>query len=338
MITFGVTVLPDPPFSRFLELVQLSEKHGFEYAWTYDSHILWQESYATLPIVADHTERIKLGHFVTNPGIRDATIAASWYATMQDLSNGRMVMGIGRGDSSRRVVGLKPVKVADFEARCAMLKELMNGRKVSWNDKELELTWVRSELPEIEMWIAGYGPKALAVAGRVGDGVIIQLADPQIIQWIMETARKSAEEAGRDPAALKCIVGAPSKVTDDLTKAREEVRWFPAMVSNHVMDLIEKYGFDSEIPAALTDYVKARKFYDYKDHSRVGAAHGEFVTDEICDRFTVIGNVEQCVEKLSELESVGVDQFNIYLMTHGQEETLQAYGDEIIPEFSGVAA
>jgi len=338
MITFGVTVLPDPPFSRFLELVQLSEKHGFEYAWTYDSHILWQESYATLPIVADHTERIKLGHFFTNPGIRDATITASWYATMQDLSNGRMVMGIGRGDSSRRVVGLKPVKVAEFEARCAMMKELMNGRKVAWNDKELELTWVRSELPEIEMWIAGYGPKALAVAGRVGDGVIIQLADPQIIQWIMDTARKSAQEAGRDPSALKCIVGAPSKVTDDLAKAREEVRWFPAMVSNHVMDLIEKYGFDSEIPAALTEYVKARKFYDYKDHSRVGAAHGEFVTDEICDRFTVIGNVEQCVEKLRELDSVGVDQFNIYLMTHGQEETLQAYGDEIIPEFSKVAA
>jgi probable F420-dependent oxidoreductase len=338
MLTFGVTVLPDPPFSRFLELVQLSEKHGFEYAWTYDSHILWQESYATLPIVADRTERIKLGHFVTNPGIRDATITASWYATMQDLSNGRMVMGIGRGDSSRRVVGLKPVKVADFEARCAMMKELMNGRKVAWNDKELELTWVRSELPEIEMWIAGYGPKALAVAGRVGDGVIIQLADPQIIQWIMDTARKSAEEAGRDPSALKCIVGAPSKVTDDLPKARDEVRWFPAMVSNHVMDLIEKYGFESEIPAALTDYVKARKFYDYKDHSRVGAAHGEFVTDEIAERFTVIGNVEECVAKLRELESVGVDQFNIYLMTHGQEETLAAYGDEIIPEFAQVAA
>jgi probable F420-dependent oxidoreductase len=338
MITFGVTVLPDPPFSRFLELVKLSEKHGFEYAWTYDSHILWQESYATLPVVADHTERIKLGHFVTNPGIRDATVTASWYATMQDLSNGRMVMGIGRGDSSRRVVGLKPVKVADFEARCAMMKDLMNGRKVEWNEKELELTWVRDELPDIEMWIAGYGPKALAVAGRVGDGVIIQLADPQIIQWIMDTARKSAEEAGRDPSALKCIVGAPSKVTDDLPKAREEVKWFPAMVSNHVMDLIEKYGFDSEIPAALTEYVKARKFYDYKDHSRVGAAHGEFVTDEICDRFTVIGNVEQCIEKLKELESVGVDQFNIYLMTHGQEETLKAYGDEIIPQFTKVAA
>jgi probable F420-dependent oxidoreductase len=257
---------------------------------------------------------------------------------MQDLSNGRMVMGIGRGDSSRRVVGLKPVRVAEFEARCRMIRDLMNGRKVEWNEKELELSWARKELPQIPMWVAGYGPKALGVAGRVGDGVIIQLADPVIIQWIMDTARKAAEEAGRDPSELKCIVGAPSHISDDLADARDQVRWFPAMVSNHVMDLIEKYGWESEIPEALTDYVKARKFYDYKDHSRVGAAHGEFVTDEICDRFCVLGTAEQATDKLRELEAVGVDQFNIYLMTHSQEETLAAYGDEIIPQFAGVTA
>src|SRR5213080_1946092 len=337
-LTFGMTVMPDPPFSRMLELMQLAEQNGFEHGWTYDSHILWQESYALLPLVADKTERIKLGHCVTNPGIRDPTITASWYATMQDLSGGRMVMGIGRGDSSRRVVGLKPVKVAEFERRLRMMKELMNGRQVEWNEKELTLEWAKG-LPEIPMHVAGYGPRALAVAGRVGDGVIIQLADPQIIQWIMGTARAAAEEAGRDPDALQCIVCAPSHVSDDLADAREQVRWFPAMVSNHVMDLIERYGENSdEIPAALTDYVKARKFYDYKDHSRVGAKHGEFVTDEICDRFCVLGTPEQIAEKLRELESVGVDQFDVYLMTKGADETLAAYGTEIIPQFSGVAA
>jgi probable F420-dependent oxidoreductase len=338
MLSFGVTVLPDPPYARMIELMQFAERQGFEFAWTYDSHILWQESYATLALAADKTERIKLGHFVTNPGIRDPTITASWYATMQDISNGRMVMGIGRGDSSRRVVGLQPVKVAEFENRCRMIKDLMNGRAVEWNGKDLKLEWARTEHGEIPMWIAGYGPKALAVAGRVADGVIIQLADPQIIQWIMDTARAAAEEAGRDPSELKCIVGAPSHITDDIESAREQVRWFPAMVSNHVMDLIERYGWESEIPAALTDYVKARKFYDYKEHSRVGARHGEFVTDEICDRFCVLGNAEQATKKLKELESVGVDQFNVYLMTHSQEETLEAYGKEIIPQFEGVAA
>ena len=339
MLRFGVTVLPDPPYTRLVEVLQQGERLGFEYGWTYDSHILWQESYALLAIAGTQTESLKLGHCVTNPGIRDPTITASWYATMHDITNGRMVMGIGRGDSSRRVVGLKPVKVDEFERRLRMIKDLMNGRPVEWNGKELELKWVRKELPEIPMHVAGYGPRALGVAGRVGDGVIIQLADPQIIRWIMETARKAAEEEGRDPDALQCIVCAPSHVSADLADAREQVRWFPAMVSNHVMDLIERYGENSdEIPTALTEYVKARKFYDYKEHSRVGARHGEFVTDEICDRFCVLGTPDQITEKLRELESIGVDQLDIYLMTKGQDETLEAYGKEIIPQFTGVTA
>src|SRR5256886_11263662 len=339
MLSFGVTVLPDPPYPRFLELIRLAESHGFECGWTYDSHVLWQESAPLLALAARDTSKIKLGHFVTSPGTREPTVLASAYATLHDLSDGRMVMGIGRGDSARRYIGQQPVKVAEFERRVAMIRDFMNGRPVTWNDKELQLKWVRPELPEIPMWVAGYGPKALAVAGRVGDGVIIQLADPEIISWIMDTARRAAKEAGRDPSQLKCIVGAPSHVTDDLADARDQVRWFPAMVSNHVMDLIEPYGGDGRsAPQAPTHYVQARKFYDYNDHSRVGAAHGEFVTDEICDRFCVIGNAEQINAKLKELESVGVDQFNVDLMTHGQEETLQAYGDEIIPDFAGVAA
>ena len=336
-ISFGVTVLPDPPYTRFLDLIQMAEEQGFEYGWTYDSHVLWHESTPLLAVAAERTERMKLGHFVTNPGTREPTVLASMYATLHVMSGGRMVMGIGRGDSARRVIGLKPVKVAEFEEACRMIKEFMNGRPVEWNGKELRLEWALPE-PPIPLHVAGYGPKALGVAGRVGDSVIIQLADPVIIEWIMATARKAAEEAGRDPDALECIVGAPSHVSDDLADAREQVRWFPAMVSNHVMDLIERYGWDSEIPKELTDFVKARKFYDYKDHSRVGAKHGEFVTDEICDRFCVIGTPDACATKLRQLEAVGVDQFNIYLMTHGQEETLRAYGADVIPQFTGVAA
>src|SRR4051812_5435622 len=106
MLSFGVTVMPDPPHSRMIELLQRAEACGFEYGWTYDSHILWQGAFALLPLPAAATGRLKLGHCVTTPGIREPTVTASWYATMQDISSGRMVMGIGRGDSSRRVVGL----------------------------------------------------------------------------------------------------------------------------------------------------------------------------------------------------------------------------------------
>jgi probable F420-dependent oxidoreductase len=337
-LSFGVTALPDPPHSRLVEIFALAERLGFEYAWTYDSHVLWQESTPILALAAKATERIKLGHMVTNPGTREPTVLGSMYATLHDISDGRMVMGIGRGDSARRYINQQPVPMKRFEQSCRMIKPFMNGERVAWNDTELQLSWVRADLPPIEMHVAGYGPRALAVAGRLGDGVIIQLADPDIIEWIMGTARAAAEEAGRDPAALKCIVSAPSHISDDIADAREQVRWFPAMVSNHVRDLVARYGADgSVVPRALTDYVPERTGYDYDEHSRVGASHGAFVSDEICDRFCVLGTAEQAAEKLAQLEAIGVDQFNIYLMTHGQEETLRAYGEEIIPRFGRVS-
>ena len=135
----------------------------------------------------------------------------------------------------------------------------MNGREVEWNDKELQLKWVRPELPEIPMWVAGYGPKALAVAGRVGrrrDHPARRPGDHPVDHG--HRAQAAAEEAGRDPSALKCIVCAPSHITDDIADAREQVRWFPAMVSNHVMDLIERYGYDVGDPARA-HRVRARR-------------------------------------------------------------------------------
>src|ERR1700759_697540 len=155
-ISFGVTVLPDPPFGRFLELLQLAEEAGFEYGWTYDSHVLWQESIPLLALAADRTSKLKLGHFATNPGTRDPTVLARAYATLHDIPEGRMVMGIGRGDSARRVIGLQPVKVAEFERDCRMIRDLMNGREVHWNDKDLKLTWARTDT-QIPMYVAGSG-------------------------------------------------------------------------------------------------------------------------------------------------------------------------------------
>jgi alkanesulfonate monooxygenase SsuD/methylene tetrahydromethanopterin reductase-like flavin-dependent oxidoreductase (luciferase family) len=168
--------------------------------------------------------------------------------------------------------------------------------------------------------------------------VIIQLADPDIVEWIVGQVRRAAEEAGRDPAELKVMCCAPAHVSGDIADACEQVRWFPAMVSNHVFDLLSKYD-RADLPASLTDYVERmqRESYDYSEHSRMGATHGEQVSDETCERFCVLGTAEQHAEKLRRLEAAGVDQWNIYLMTHGQEETLATYGEEIIPKFRAAA-
>ena len=331
-LSFGVTVLPDPPYTRFLELIRHAEANGFQYGWTYDSHVLWQESFPLLTMAVQATTTMKFGHCVTNPGTRDPTVTASFHATLNSIIPGRVVVMLGRGDSARRTIGLNPVKIAEFETATAVIRDMANGRDVTWNGKEIVLEWAK-DLPRIPVWVAGYGPRALGVAGRQSDGVVIQLADPDIIDWIMGQARDAGEKDGRPPDALAPIVCAPVSIGDDMAAARDTVRWFPAMVSNHVVDLLKRYD-QSMLPESLTSYLARREFYDYADHSRQGAKHGEFVDDETCDRFCMLGTVEDHIAKLRELEAHGVEQFNIYLMTGNREGILRAYGEHIIPLFN----
>ncbi len=331
MLRIGATILPDPPASRFVELVQLAEECGFDSAWTYDSHVLWQDGSVFLPLALAATERIRLGFCVTNPGTREPTTSASYHATLNSTFPGRIVHGIGRGDSARRTIGYDPVPVGEFRRSTALIRDLMNGRTVTLNDKEIRLEWAAGQ-PEIPIYVAGYGPKVLAVAGEEADGVIIQLADLDIIEWIMAQARAAATAAGRDASRLEPIVCAPVVLDEDRAAARELVRWFPAMVSNHVVDLLKRYD-QALLPPSLTAYLKAREFYDYSEHSRVGAKHGAFVDDETCDRFCILGGIDDHIAKLRQMEQLGVREFNIYLMTGSQETTLKAYGEHIIPRF-----
>jgi probable F420-dependent oxidoreductase len=328
---FGVCFAPDPPPRQWVDLAKQAERSGFDYVWMWDSHVLWQEVYPTFTLMATETERIRMGPLVTNPVTRDPTVTASVLATLDDLSGGRMVMGIGRGDSARRVIGKTPVSVERMEWAARLIRDLVAGREVDYEGTPIQLKWARWDLP---VWIAAYGPKALRAVGRVADGLVMQLADPFIIEWSLGYVRQGAEEAGRDPDDIKIMSAAPTFVGDDLAAAREQVRWFPALVSNHVVDLVNRYAGD-ELPKELTDYIETRDHYDYKDHGRRGAEHAAFVTDEIVDRFCVIGSVDQCKEKLRTLEKLGVDQFNIYAMSvEGPDAIIETYGKEIIPEFA----
>ena len=293
-----------------------------------------------LAVAARETSKIKLGHFVTNPATRDPTVLASSYATLHDLSDGRMAMGIGRGDSAVRYIGRQPMKVAEFERACAMVREFMNGREVNWNDKELQLKWVREELPEIPMWIAGYGPKALAVAGRVADGVIIQLADPEIIT--LDHGHRAQGRRG----------GGPRPVAAQVHRRRAEPRHRRPRRRARAGALVPGDGVEprhgsrssatapTAAPSRRRSPTTCRRASSTTTTSTRASARStasssptRSATASACSATT-----EQIKAKLKELEEVGVDQFNIYLMTHGQEETLQAYGDEIISEFAGVTA
>jgi alkanesulfonate monooxygenase SsuD/methylene tetrahydromethanopterin reductase-like flavin-dependent oxidoreductase (luciferase family) len=159
-----------------------------------------------------------------------------------------------------------------------------------------------------------------------------------ILEWTMKHVHDAAVEAGRDPKYVKVCVAAPAYVGDDIAHQRDQCRWFGGMVGNHVADLVSRYGEDSEVPHALTDYIRAREGYDYSHHGRADNPSTGFVPDSIVDRFCVLGTVEDHVAKLEELKELGVDQFNIYLMHDAMEETLDAYGEEIIPSLEAKSA
>jgi len=327
---FGLVLQTDPPAWRQVELARRAEHLGFSHAWTFDSHVLWQEPFVIYSQILAATHRITVGPMVTNPSTRDWTVTASMFATLNDMFGNRTVCGIGRGDSAVRVTGGRPATLATLREATHVIRELANGRSVELGDKTFQFPWCRDG--RLEVWMAAYGPKALALTGEVADGFILQLADPDIAAWTIKAVRESAERAGRDPEALTVCVAAPAYVGDDLAHQRDQCRWFGGMVGNHVADIVARYGdTGATVPAALTDYIKGRQGYDYAEHGRAGNTHTDFVPDDVVDRFCVLGTVEQHVAKLEELAALGVDQFALYLMHDQRDATLTAYGDAVIP-------
>ena len=325
----GVVLQTTPPSSRVVDLAKKAEMFGFSHVWTFDSHILWQEPYVIYSQILAETRNVIVGPMVTNPATRDWTVTASTYATLNEMYGNRTVCGIGRGDSAVRVTNGKPTTLATLRESIHVIRELGCGRAVEYNGSSIRFPWASKS--ELEVWVAAYGPKALALTGEVGDGFILQLADLSIAEWTIKAVRDAAKAAGRDPKSIKICVAAPAYVGDDITHMREQTRWFGGMVGNHVADIVERYGENSAVPKALTDYIKNRQGYDYNEHGRAGNSHTSFVPDEIVDRFCILGNTDEHIRRLTELKELGVDQFAVYLQHDGKEETLEAYGETIIP-------
>ena len=331
---FGFTLKPEHGIERTLALARQAEAAGFDYGWLFNSHVLWRDPYPLLTLMVGATERMRLGTCVTNPATREPSVTASTLAVLDELSGGRMDLGIGRGDSARRVLGKPPTTMATLEEAIAVIRDLVEGRTVTYEGTDLHFGWTgKWKLP---IWVAGYGPVALAMTGRVADGVILQLADPDLIRWFVGQVRAAEVAAGRPTGSVRVQAAAPAHI-GDLELCRARTRWFPALVSNHVVDLVNKYPRE-QLPNSLTGYITERTGYDYQHHAEVGSSNAGFVGDEVTDRFCVLGSVDDHLAKLHELAAAGVDQFNIYLMNGDEESVLETYGREIVPVMRDVAA
>ncbi len=331
---FGIVLQNDPPAARVVELARQAEILGFTHVWTFDSHLLWQEPYVVYSQILANTRKVMVGPMVTNPATRDWTVTASLFATLNEMFGNRTICGIGRGDSAVRVTNGRPASLATLRESIAVIRALANSGQAEYKGSLVQFPWsVGSKLP---IWVAAYGPRALALAGEQADGFILQLADPSIAEWSIAAVRKAAAAAGRDPDSVTICVAAPAYVTDGsaagLAHGLDQCRWFGGMVGNHVADIVARYGAEgAAVPTALSDYIAGRPGYDYNQHGKAGGTHTDFVPDEVIERFCLVGPVQNQVERLRELESLGVDQFALYLQHDAKSETLAAYGDQVLP-------
>jgi probable F420-dependent oxidoreductase len=245
----------------------------------------------------------------------------------------RTVCGIGRGDSAVRVTNGKPTTLATMAEATHVIRELANGRSVDYKGSTITLPWATKS--RLEVWGAGYGPKALKTIGETCDGFILQLADPQIVAWTVEAVKNAPPTPAATPTDVTICVAAPAYVGTDIEHMRDQCRWFGGMVGNHVADIVTRYGDQAAaVPQALTDYIKGREGYDYNQHGQAGNTHAQFVPDEIVDRFCILGDPAEQLRRLEELKGLGVDQFSIYLQHDAKDETLLAYGERVLPHLN----
>jgi 5,10-methylenetetrahydromethanopterin reductase len=332
----GANFLPED-FPVYLESLQAAEEAGYARAWLVDSQMLWEDVWVYITHGLAATQRIQLGVAVSNPVTRHFTVSASAAATLARLHPGRVILGLGRGDSAVRTLGLKQYSTAKLAAVVPQVRELTAGREIDLDGTPVRIRWADGDPVPIGM--AATGPRNLRLAGRLADIAILQVGvHPDSVRWAIEQVRRGADEAGRNPDSIEIALFCGMWVSDDLVEARAETRWAAACAANHLDDVMRRNP-DHGMPEVLYQVVLARtQHYDYyAGHLDPDAEHTGYLTDDLVDTFAINGPAERCLEQIRELEALGVSEISAAYL-NGRVEQLRRVGREIVPELARVAA
>ena len=325
---FAATFLTDPPSRRLVSRARQLEDAGFDYVFLNEAQTLFMDPWPIFGQMAAATERISIGPCVTNPTLRDPVVTAALIGTLNEISGGRMVCGIGRGDAAPRTLGRHPSSVAELGEAMRVIRDLVTTGTTRIDGREVFLKWNQGW--DLEMWGAGYGPRSLGVIAARCDGFIVQAGHPDLLmlaeEFVGVSAAGSAET--KPPAAM---VAAPALVADDVDYGCDQLRWFVPSVANHVADLTKTY--DGPLPASMTQLLENRTEYDYQAKGRKDTPSADWVTPDLTRAYTFVGPASDHVAKIGDFEDLGVQVVNTYLIHDDIDATIDAYGRDVIPAF-----
>jgi 5,10-methylenetetrahydromethanopterin reductase len=338
---FGLRLPPCRPAREVADFARRAELAGFDVVWVPDSQLLWRDVWTTLALIAGATERIGLGLAVTNFETRHVTVTASAAATLDELAPGRLLLGVGTGDSGVKTLGLRPTSLARMRERIEVLRELTAGRPVAFAgrdgmpDREMRLR--HAPRRPIPIYMAATGPRALALAGELADGaIVLSGAQPRQIAIALSHVRAGAERAGRALKDLDVWVGAHAAIAADEQEAARLAKPLCASAAQlGASEALRAAGIDIEVPAVVEGVYP--DLTHAEDWDQAIAAASRYVDDEAAERyaraFTLIGPPERLVAQIDTIGAAGV--WGFYMLGQSSYELpevlLAAFRDSLAP-------
>lgn len=326
-VSFHVGILPNRPVRDFVSWIAKADELGFGGVWVADSQSVFRDAFMALTLFAEHTERMELATGVTNIITRHPAVVAHSFATLDEISGGRAVLGIGVGESAIYNIGQKPSKLKRFEEVIAVIRSLMAGDATVYDGVELNVSWPPRKVPVV---MACTGPKSLQLAGRIADGVLFQVgADPSLVRYAKKNIEAGAEQAGRDPSQIKLYQRLACGVSDDREQLRTEVRGYASVAAGTIYSAVPK----EDIPEDLWHDLKRMKDeYDYQQHGNMEAKHAALITDRILDAVAIAGTPEEAIPRFKELIDLGVENFVLPIATKEPDVIINTLAEKVMPK------
>ena len=325
---FGISrgVSPRENLKSVGESAKLFEDNGFEVLWFIDHQLGMKDVYAAMNLAALSTGSIQIGSACTNLRTRHPTVTANATTALDELSDGRAILGLGAGWVAVQSIGDRPSKLAEVREGVENFRKLFTGEVIEVFGNELQMATARRQIP---IFTAVSQPGMLRLCGELCDGAILMgAADTDFCKWQLDYIYEGLEKAGRDRSELTIDLIVTMSVNEDEEQAISDVRaWATSQAATfhdwkRLPDAWEKYR---------PEFREAAEKYHYKDHLSLHAGHKELVSAEFVQSVAVAGDLDACVSRLREVGKMDIDRFSFALLSGGRAKRLDTLVKDVIP-------
>lgn len=339
---YGVLLAPRIPSIGFATTVKQAEAAGFDVAGLVDSQSIFRELYPTLAIAADRTDTIGLGPTITTAVTRHPVVTASAICTVNEISNGRAFLGLGTGDSAVYTLGEQPARLDEIETVIKLFHALFRGNEAAYNGTDVRLKWVQEaeDGHNIPVMLAAEGPKTLELAGRIADGVIIGTGlTEEVLVISVDRIAAGARAADRDPDSIAKWPLVKINIGPSRAAATDEIKMALAASANHAFRFTLE---DKIVPDEYHEPIrKLQEAYIPHEHEDTGDSRNRELVGELglneylADRFTAVGTVDECIDKLQEIQSIdGIDGMLLANLVENDRGLIERMGNDVLPSLT----